>query len=163
MIVRAVVGPLEGCPETLDAVGRYVVADALFLRVVDTEVAETAPMNAFVAGVLVGVNGRASGDVLVNQLEEDSLINTVDDFGNRPAAPALLHADNRNLADGFVTLLALVLVSFLAAEVRLVYFNRVLRLSSQAAGFPDTMTHVPGRFLGDAESVGQLDAAHTLL
>ena len=162
-----VIDRLKDGPDRLDAVGVDVAPDVLALAVgndivpVLVDDARQRPVGRRV----VGVDGRAAFHAFLDQRNEGGGPGVSDVFRLDLAAP-LLDADHGFLADraaSRVQFPGFVLVAFLPADVGLVDLDSFRELEvAAAAGFADTVQHVPGGAVLDAEFLGELHGADAL-
>jgi hypothetical protein len=159
VVVNAVKSALHNRPNGFDTVRRNAVAGVFVLYVVYRSVLEVLFHQILISAQLVGVNGRALLNVLLNRVVEADFSSALDRGCFSPSA-TFTHSDNSSLAnwpDTQVMTLVKMAIRFLAADVHLVHFDDALeQFGVISTGFAETLKNKPSGFLSNADLFRQL-------
>jgi hypothetical protein len=166
VVINAVVTTLQDCPDAFDAVGVRHAVNVLLGAVVDRAV--IVAIDARVGRMRVGAEHR-----IIFYIRDYGVLNRaglgIREDNGLYVATTFAHAKHSGLpsaASASMEFLALVLVLFLAAKIRLVGFNdarqQAATIRAIAARLADALKHEPRRLLRDAEFLADLHGRNAL-
>jgi len=145
---------LQNREYTLDAVGRYIVANIFSGAVIDGSVFECFSRNTGIDTRVIGIEYRSDFDVLLNFAVDCFFVSFLNRHCNGLAA-AFAHRQYRSLADRAASqlqLLVLMLVLFDPSDISLVNLDDPLKLRQiVAARFAKAPKNKPSRLLRDPD------------
>lgn len=165
MMINPMQATLEDSPHAVDAVRGHAILHifpgTMVYRLVPVEQTVQARVNRGIIGMNHGAQGHMVKDCAVQR----RLIRADKCFGDCITAP-FPKPDNPDLANAATArqqLLFLMLGGFLASDIGFIHFDDTLEFCKViAAGFPEPVKHEPGRLLGNAYLLGELQGGYAL-
>lgn len=165
VMINPIKTPFQDRPHAVNAVRGHAVFDIIPGAVINRPMPVKQTVQARVNRGIIRMNHGADGHMVKDYAMQGRFIRAVKGFGNRVAA-SLPESDNTYLADRTTALfefLTLMLGGFLSPDIGFIDFDDSPEFCKViTTSFPEPVQHEPGRLLGNAYLLRELQGGYAL-